>query len=53
MLFTDSLRFIMDETSAPYEQNENPFPRTDSDNEFEDMIIRKYNLTTKEMETVN
>lgn len=53
MFSTDSLLFVMDETSAPYEQNENPFPQTDSDNEFEDMIIKKYNLITKEMEAVN
>lgn len=50
---TENLRFVMDETSAPYEQNENPFPRTDSDNEFEKMIINKYHLTTKEMEVAN
>ena len=53
MLSADNLRFVMDETSAPYEQKENPFPQTDSDNEFEDMIIKKYNLATGEMEAVN
>ena len=50
---TDSLRFIMDETSVSYEQNENPFPRTDFDNKFDNMIIKKYHLTTKEMEHHN
>ena len=53
MCSTDNLRFIMDETSVPYEQNENPFPRTDSDDEFEKMIINKYHLVTKEMEEAN
>ena len=43
----------MDETSVPYEQNENPFPQTDLDDEFETMIINKYHLTTKEMEDTN
>ncbi len=42
-----------DETSVPYEQNENPFPQTDLDDEFEKMIINKYHLTTKEMEDTN
>ncbi len=50
MNLTENLRFFMDETSAPYEQNENPFPRTDSDDEFDKMIIDKYHLITKEME---
>ena len=52
MSSTDNLRFVMDETSVPYEQNENPFPQTDSDNEFEKMIIRKYNLTTSQESTM-
>lgn len=42
MDFTENSRFVMDETSVPYERNENPFPRTDSDDEFEKMIINKY-----------
>ena len=50
MYSTDNLRFVMDETSVPYEQNENPFPQTDSDDEFEKTIINKYHLITKEME---
>ena len=53
MYTTDNLRFVMDETSVPYEQNENPFPRTNLDDEFETMIINKYHLTTKEMEDTN
>lgn len=51
MYSTDNLRFIMDETSTPYEENENPFIQTELDNEFERMIINKYHLTTKEMES--
>jgi hypothetical protein len=43
----------MDDTSVPYEQDENPFPKTNSDDEFEKMIITKYHLITKEMETAN
>ena len=46
----DDMRYVMDETSMPYEYNENPFPRTTSDDEFEEMIINKYHLMTKEME---
>lgn len=42
--------FIMDETSAPYEQWECPFSETLLDKEFEKMIIEKYHLVTKEME---
>ncbi len=53
MYTTDHLRFVMDETSVPYEQNENPFPQTDLDDEFETMIINKYHLITKEMENTN
>ena len=51
MYCLDNERFIMDETSAPYERNENPFPQTDADKEFEKSIINKYHLTTKEVET--
>lgn len=47
MYSTDNLRFVMDETSAPYEENENLFMQTELDNEFEQMIIKKYHLTTK------
>ena len=48
--YSDDMRYVMDETSVPYEHNENPFPRTTSDDEFDEMIINKYHLTTKEME---
>ena len=51
MYSIDNLRFVMDETSAPYEENETPFVQTELDNEFEQMIINKYHLTTKEMES--
>lgn len=53
MYSIDNLRFVMDETSVPYEENETPFVQTESDNEFEQMIISKYHLATKEMESVN
>lgn len=53
MYSTDNLRFVMDETSAPYEENENLFVQTELASEFEQMIINKYHLTTKEMESVN
>lgn len=42
----------LDETSAPYTDNENPFVRT-KDDEFDEMIIAKYHLTTKEKEKTN
>jgi hypothetical protein len=50
MTTTENLRFFMDEISAPYSENENPFPRTEADNEFDEMIIEKYQLVTKEHE---
>lgn len=53
MYSMENLRFIMDETSIPYERNENPFPQTAVDEEFDKIIINKYHLTTKEMETAN
>ena len=53
MYSTDNLRFVMDETSVPYEQNENPFLETKEDEEFEEMIINKYHLITKEAENAN
>lgn len=46
------LRFFMDETSVPYEENENPFPRAKEDDVLDEMIIEKYHLITKEMETI-
>lgn len=49
MYLAENLRFVMDETSAPYEKNENPFPRTKADDEFDKLIIKKYHLTTEEM----
>ena len=46
----NDLRFYMDETSAPYSDKDNPFKRTKEDDEFDEMIIEKYKLITKEME---
>lgn len=53
MYLKNDMCYVMDETSVPYEHNENPFPRTASDDEFEEMIINKYHLITKEMEKTN
>lgn len=50
---TEKLSFFMDETSAPYTDNENPFVRTKEDDEFDEMLIATYHLTTKEMEKTN
>lgn len=50
MCITNNLRFVMDETSVPYEKNENPFPRKEDDEEFDKKMIDKYRLITKEME---
>ena len=47
---TEGLRFYMDESSAPYSDNDNPFVRTKNDDKFDEMIIKKYHLITKEME---
>ena len=48
----NTLRFYMDETSAPYSDKDNPFKRTKEDDEFDKMIIEKYKLITKEMENL-
>jgi hypothetical protein len=40
----------MDEISSPYPDGRNPFPRTREDDEFDELMIQKYGLTTKEME---
>jgi len=48
----NDLRFFMDESSAPFEDDSNPFPRTKEDEEFERMIIARFHLITKEMETI-
>ena len=42
------LHCYMDEVSTPYEENENPFPRTAEDEVFEQKIIKKYNLVLAE-----
>ena len=47
------LRFYMDETSVPYDENKNPFIRTEEDDAFDKMLIAKYHLTTVEMENDN
>lgn len=40
----------MDDTSIPFEDDENPFPRTKEDDEFDEQMIKKYNLVLKETE---
>ena len=44
------LRFYTDESGIPYEDGENPFPRTKEDDDFDQMMIEKYNLVLKEAE---
>lgn len=46
----NKLHLFMDETSAPYEEGKNPYPRTKKDDEFDDYIIAKLHLVTKEEE---
>lgn len=45
---TEKIRFYIDESSSPYENNEEIIKRTKDDDEFDEMIIKKYNLTPKE-----
>ncbi len=52
MSTNEDLKYYMDETSAPYPENENPFARTKADDEFDEMIIAKYQLITEEMENI-
>lgn len=47
MYIKNGLRYYMDESGAPYENDEKLFPRTQHDDEFDEMIIRKYNLVEK------
>ena len=42
----DSLRYYTGETSAPYEEDECPFPRTKDDDKFDAHIVEKYGLAT-------
>lgn len=39
-----SLRCYMDESGRPYEEGENPFPRTPKDDAFEAYLIKKLHL---------
>lgn len=50
MCSSNKLQYFMDETSIPYEDGQNPFPRTKEDDDFDKMIIEKYHLVTKDME---
>lgn len=38
------LRFYMDESGRPYEEGENPFPRTPKDDAFDAYLIKKFHL---------
>lgn len=44
------LYLFMDETGRPYEEGENPFPRTIEMEEIENKIIEKYGLVLAEDE---
>lgn len=46
----NDLRFFMDETSAPYSDNENYFVVTKEDELFDESIIAKYRLITEDGE---
>ncbi len=46
----NDLRFFMDETSAPYSDNENHFVVTKEDELFDESIIAKYHLITEDGE---
>ena len=46
-------RYYMDDTSIPFEDDDNPFPRTKEDDEFDEKMIKKYNLVLKEKELGN
>lgn len=47
------LYLFMDETGRPYEEGENPFPRTIEMDEIENKIIEKYGLVLAEDEEEN
>lgn len=40
----EKLYYYMDDTSIPYEPDENPFSETEEDMEFDKRIIEKYCL---------
>ena len=39
-----NLRYYMDESAAPYEDGDNPYIRTESDDAFDEKMIEKYHL---------
>ena len=41
--------FYMDDTSIPYDVDDNPYPRSESDERFDDEIISKYQLMASEI----
>lgn len=48
----NNLRYYMDETSAPYEDGECPFVRTENDDQFDAYLIKKYGLILKNKENI-
>ncbi len=44
------LYLFMDETGRPYEEGENPFPRTPEDDEFDRQLFKKLGLVLAEDE---
>lgn len=40
----EKLYLYMDETGRPFEDGENPFPRTPEDDEFDRMLFKKFGL---------
>ena len=43
----EKLYLVADETSAPYENWENPFTRTEKDDEFDLKVAEKFGLSLK------
>ena len=44
----EKLYLVADETSAPYENWENPFTRTEEDDEFDLKVAEKFGLILKQ-----
>lgn len=39
-----NLRYYMDESATPYDDGENPYMRTEEDDEFDEKMIEKHHL---------
>lgn len=44
---SEKVYYLMDETDAPYENNERPIPRTKEDDLFMLKLVKKYGLELK------